>query len=131
MSEIFNSENEKLKYSLGILIPDLAAAGSYYLWNIAGWSFQRTGIISVSGLGGLLTGIFTNMIIAELGNFDPSSALTSSIIISGSLAGKIIGAYATSNMDPDSKANNSLFANISFAPLVSQNGTGFMMSLHL
>jgi len=73
--------------------------------------------------------MFTNMIVTE--NFDPSDALTSYIILGGSLAGKIIGAYATSNMEPDSKADKSLFANISFAPLVSQNGTGLMMSLRL
>ena len=68
------------------------------------------------------------MIIAELGNFSPSNTLTSSIILSSSLAGKIIGAYATSNMEPDTKADKSLFANVSFVPLVSQNGTGFMMN---
>ncbi len=131
LSEIFNSENDKLNYSLGILIPDLAAAGSYYLWDKAGWSFQRTGIISVSGFGGLLIGMFTNMIVAEAGNFDPSDALTSYIILGGSLAGKIIGAYATASMEPDDKADESLFANISFAPLVSQNGAGFIMNIHL
>lgn len=130
LSEIFNSENDNLNYSLGIIIPDLAALGSYYLWDRAGWSFQRTGIISVSGFGGLLIGMFTNMIVAEAGNFDPSDALTSYIILGGSLAGKIIGVYATANMDPDDKADESLFTNISFAPLVSQNGTGFMMNLH-
>ncbi len=128
LSEIFNSTNENINYGLGILIPDLAALGSYYLWNNTGWSVQRTGIISVSGLGGLLTGIFTNMIIAEAGNFSPSSTLTSSIILGSSLAGKIIGVFATSNMEPDSKANKSLFANINFAPLVSQTGTGFMIN---
>lgn len=128
LSEIFNSQNEKLNYSLGILVPDLAAFGSYYLWDKAGWSFQRTGIISVSGLGGLLIGMFTNMIIAEAGDFDPSSALTASIILSSSLAGKIIGAYATANMEPDDKADESLFASINFAPIVMQNSTGFMMN---
>ncbi|MCK5201438.1 MAG: hypothetical protein KAR21_23955, partial [Spirochaetales bacterium] len=129
LSEIFHSQNEKLNYSLGMLIPDLAAVGSYYLWEKAGWSFQRTGIISVSGLGGLLIGMFTNMIVTE--NFDPSDALTSYMILGGSLAGKIIGVYATANMEPDAKADNSLFKNISFVPLVSRNGTGFMMNIHL
>ncbi len=129
LSEIFNSTNENINYGLGILIPDLTALGSYYLWEKAGWSVQRTGIISVSGLGGLLTGIFANMIIAEAGNFNPSSTMTSSIILGSSLAGKIIGIYATTNMEPDSKADKSLFTNINFAPLVSQNGTGFMINL--
>ncbi|MCK5673285.1 MAG: hypothetical protein KAH95_07900 [Spirochaetales bacterium] len=129
LTEIFNSTNDNLNYGLGILVPDLAALGSYYLWEKAGWSVQRTGIISVSGLGGLLTGIFANMIIAEAGNFNPPSTITSSIILGSSLAGKIIGVYATSNMEPDSKAKKSLFANINFAPLVSQNGTGFMINL--
>lgn len=129
LSEIFNSTNNDLNYSLGILIPDLAALGTYYLWNNTGWSVQRTGIISVSGLGGLLTGIFLTMIIAEAGDFSPSSAMNSSIILGSSLAGKIIGVYATSNMESDSKADKSLFANINFAPLVSQSGTGFMINL--
>jgi len=61
LSETFNSQNDNLNYSLGILIPDIAAAGSYYLWDKAGWSMQRTGIISVSGIGGLLTGIMINL----------------------------------------------------------------------
>ncbi|MDA3940560.1 MAG: hypothetical protein PF693_14840 [Spirochaetia bacterium] len=131
MYEIFNSKNENLNNSLGILVPNLAALGTYYLWEKGGWSFQRTGIVSVSGLGGMLTGIFTNMIIAELGNFNPSNTLTSSIILGASLTGKIIGAYVTSNMEPDAKADESLFANLSFTPLINQNGTGFMMSLQL
>lgn len=131
LSEIFNSENENLNYGLGMLIPDLAALGSYYLWDKAGWSVQRAGIISVSGLGGMLTGMFANMILAEAGNFDPPDALTASIILSGSLTGKVIGAYATSKMEPDSKADKSLFSNISFAPIVSHNGTGFMINLSL
>jgi hypothetical protein len=129
LSEIFNSNNEKLNFGLGILVPDLAALGSYYLWERAGWSVQRTGIISVSGIGGLLTGIFTTMIIAEAGNFDPPGALNSSIILGCSLGGKIIGAYATSKMESDEKAGKSLFTNINFAPLVSQYGTGFMINL--
>lgn len=129
LSEIFNSTNDNLNYGLGILIPDLAAYGSYYLWEKAGWSVQRTGIISVSGLGGLLTGIFATMIIAEAGNFSPPGAMNSSIILGSSLAGKIIGAYATSKMEPDAKADKSLFTNINFAPLVSQYGTGFMINL--
>lgn len=131
LTEIFNSDNDNLNYGLGILVPDLAAIGSYYLWNKAGWSVQRTGIISVSGLGGLLTGIFANMIIAEVGSSSPSGTLTSSIILASSLAGKIIGACATSKMQPDIKAKKSLFANINFAPLISQNGTGFMINLSL
>lgn len=131
LSEIFNSTNDNLNYSLGILVPDLAALGSYYLWNRTGWSVQRTGIISVSGLGGLLTGIFLTMIIAEAGDFSPSSAMNSSIILGSSLAGKIIGGYATSRMEPDSKADKSLFSNINFAPLVSQHGTGFMINVSL
>ena len=130
MSEIFNSTNDNLNYSLGILVPDLAALGSYYLWSRAGWSVQRTGIISISGLGGLLTGIFANMIIAEAENFNPSSTMTSSIILGSSLAGKIIGIYATSKMEADAKADKSLFANINFAPLVSQHSKGFMINLN-
>ena len=129
LSEIFRSTNDNLNFSLGILVPDLAALGSYYLWEKAGWSVQRTGIISVSGIGGLLTGIFANMIIAEAGNFSPSGTFTSSIILGSSLAGKIIGVYATSNMNPDVKADKSLFANINLVPIVSQNRTGVMMNL--
>ena len=131
LSEIINSENDKLNYSFGILVPDLAAVGTYYLWDRAGWSVQRMGIISVSGLGGLLTGIFANMIIAEAGNFNPTSAATSSLILSSSLAGKIIGVYATSKMEPDSKADESLFSSVSFAPFISPSGGGIMMNIHL
>ncbi|MCK5154231.1 MAG: hypothetical protein KAQ93_07720 [Spirochaetales bacterium] len=131
LSEIFDSRNDNFNYSLGILVPDLAALGTFYLWDKAGWSVQRTGIISVSGIGGLLTGIFANMIIAEAGNFSPPSAMTSSIILGSSLAGKVIGSYATSKMEPDSKADKSLFTNINFFPWVSQYGTGFMINLSL
>ncbi|MEA1912013.1 MAG: hypothetical protein U9N32_10145 [Spirochaetota bacterium] len=131
LTEIFNSSNDNLNYSLGILVPNLAAYGSYCLWDRAGWSVQRTGIISVSGLGGLLTGIFANMIIAEAGNFSPPGAITSSIILGSSLAGKIIGVYATSKMEPDSKADESLFSSIGFAPFISPNGGGIMMNIHL
>jgi len=108
MSEIFNSKNENLNYTLGILVPDLAAFTSYHLWEKAGWSVQRAGIISISGLGGLLAGVFINMIIAEAGNTDPPDSVTSSIILGSSLSGKIIGAYASSNMKPDGKADSSL-----------------------
>jgi hypothetical protein len=128
LSEIFNSNNEKLNYSLGMLVPDLAALGTYFLWDRVGWSIQRTGIISVSGLAGLLTGVFVNMIINEAG-LDPSNALTSSIILTSSLAGKVIGAFATSGMEADAKADKSLFESLSFMPVVSQHGTGFMMNL--
>jgi len=85
----------------------------------------------VSGIGGLLIGIFANMIIAEAGNFSPPSAMTSSIILGSSLAGKVIGSYATSKMEPDSKADKSMFESIGFAPLVSPYGTGFMITLNL
>ncbi len=128
LSEIINSDNDNLNNALGIVIPDLAALGSYYLWDKGGWSLQRTGIVSVSGIGGLLTGIFVNMIIDEAG-VNPSNAVSSSIILGSSLAGKIIGAFATGNMEPDSKAEKSLFENLSFVPIVNRAGNGFMINL--
>jgi len=125
LSEIFYSQNDNLNYSLAILIPDLAAAGSYFLWDKAGWSMQRTGIISVSGIAGMLTGIFVDMILNEAG-INPSDAVSSSIVMSGS-----IGAYVTSAMEPDVKADKSLFSNMSFTPIVNKDGTGFMINLSL
>ena len=130
LSEIFNSQNDNLNYSLGILLPDLAAAGSYFLWDKAGWSMQRTGIISVSGIAGMLTGIFVDMILNEA-DINPSNAVTSAIVMSGSLSGKIIGAYVTSGMEPDAKADESLFSNMNFTPIVTKKGTGFMINMHL
>ncbi len=129
LSQIFNSENTDLNYSLGILIPDLAALGSYHLWDKAGWSFQRTGIISVSGLGGMLTGIFTNMILSELFSINVSDAFKASLVLGCSLAGKIIGGYATSGMEPDAKADKSFFASISLLPMSGREGAGLMIDI--
>lgn len=129
LTEIFSSENENFNNALALVIPDLAAWGSYYLWEKGGWSFQRTGIVSVSGIAGMLTGIFTDMIISEIGGFDPPSAVNSSIILGFSLAGKVVGAFATERMEPDRKADESIFANLSFSPFAGPHGTGIMVSM--
>ena len=129
LSEIFGSENTTLNNSLALVIPDMAAAGSYYLWEKAGWSLQRAGIISVSGVGGMLTGIFSDMIISELFKFEPTSALTNSIILSSSFIGKVLGALATSGMENDWEADREPDTLISLAPLIRPEGTGFAINV--
>ncbi len=110
-----------------MVVPDVTAWGSYYLWDKLGWSVQRAGIISVSGIGGMLTGIFTEMIMSEAFNFDPEPALSSSIIMAGSLAGKILGAKVSSNMEPDPKAEESLLSQLAISPVFGPKGTGVTM----
>lgn len=129
MVEIIGSENETLNNSLAVVVPDLAAVGSYFLWEKVDWSLQRAGIISVSGLGGMLTGIFSTMVISEAFNFEPGQEVSNSIILGCSLAGQVLGALVTSGMEPDSAAAKEPDTLISFAPAVRPEGTGFAINI--
>jgi len=130
LSEIFGSTNDDLNNTLAVLVPDLAAVGTYYLWEKADWSIQKAGIVSVSGLGGMLTGIFTVMLISEIFDFTPNSAFNSSLILGFSLTGKVLAAWATSGMEPDSAAEQNKPVRISFNPVLGPKGTGLMMDFH-
>ena len=129
MTEIIGSENTSLNNSLAVVVPDLAAVGSYFLWEKVDWSLQRAGIISVSGLGGMLTGIFSTMVISESFDFEPGQEVSNSIILCCSLAGQALGALVTSGMEPDSAAEKEPDTLISFAPAVRPEGTGFAINI--
>ena len=129
MYEIIGSKNTTLNNSLAVVIPDLIAVSSYYLWEKVDWSLQRAGIISVSGVGGMLTGIFSNMVISELFNFEPGSELTNSLILGCSFAGQVLGVMATSGMEKDSRADPEPNTLVSLIPMVKPEGPGVFINI--
>ena len=99
---IVQSEYGQINSLLGMLVPDLIAVGSYFLWDELDWSFARTGLVSVSGLGGVLLGGFVNLILSGLVNIE-APEVAAGILMGTALAGTAIGTYITSGMEPESE----------------------------
>ncbi len=125
MGLVIESKNDDLNNLMAALIPDAAAVGMYFLWENLDWSLQRTGLITVSGAGGGLLGIFLNMIIVESFNSELSDRLKSSVVMAFSLAGKGAGIYFTRNMKSDSHIRGYNKAELFFQPSFSQGAAGF------
>ena len=95
---IFESDNDRLNSLLFLAVPDLLAVGSYFLWDQLEWSFARSGLVTVSGLGGMLLGTFINVILGEYVSAELPQ-VASAIVMGTAIAGKVIGVWVTSPME--------------------------------
>ena len=125
MGLILESRNENLNNLMAVIFPDAAAAGAYFLWENLDWSLQRAGLISVSGVGGSLLGIFLNMIITEAFDSSLSDRLKASIVMGFALAGKGAGIYFTRNMDSESIKPGTNKTELYFQPVIGPSSAGF------
>lgn len=122
---IFESANIPVNHLLGMVIPDALAVGAALYWDKLNWSFTRSGIITVGGLGGLLIGVFLNMAITELQPEFPSQAVVG-IEMACALGGKALTVYLTRNMDAEVRQDDLLkTSNLAIVPVVSADGIGF------
>lgn len=122
---IIKSENEDLNSALAILLPDAAAVGTYYLWETLEWSFQRAGLVSISGVGGSLFGIFINMILEETSGAFLSDEFKASLVMGFAAAGKGLGVYFTRNMENDVADKRLRTADLLIQPSINSKGIGF------
>ncbi len=125
MGLILESHNEDMNNLMAVLIPDAAAVGTYFLWENLDWSLERVGLISVSGAGGSLLGIFLNMIIIESFNSELSDRVKASIVMGFSLAGKGAGIYFTRNMKSESLKKGYKKTELFLQPTITPEAAGF------
>ncbi len=86
-----------------MLIPDTALVTAALSWDSVDWSAGRTGLVSVAGLGGILTGSFVNVIIDGIGGY-LDERVSVGVIMAGAIAGTWAGAVLTKNFDSGSTA---------------------------
>jgi hypothetical protein len=123
---ITQSDDLRLNSSLGLAVTDTAAALSLEGWEHLRWSPLRTGLISVSGIGGGLLGWFASMVAEEYSSLDESGVF--SFIMGGALAGQAVGTVLTSGMEEEKDLNPPATA---LVPVVTADQAGFMVSMSL
>ncbi|MBN2440549.1 MAG: hypothetical protein JXJ04_04370 [Spirochaetales bacterium] len=99
---LFKSEDLQLNTTLGLIIPDLLSIGSYFLWDRLHWSFERNGLISISGLGGILVGSCINLILSSFKEV-PDQSVIAGVMIASACAGTGLGIFFTSHMKEDTE----------------------------
>ncbi len=115
---------------LGMGISDLAYFGSQPLWNAIQWSGNRSGLVSVGGLGGALIGVFSNLIVENF--IDLDTKLATGIIMGTTLAGQIYATYLTRNIDKNKESKVANSNQIMPYPIIKANsevGVEFHMYL--
>ncbi len=104
MLGLVKSEDLKLNMTLAAVLPDAAAAGTFFLWDSLGWSFARSGLVSLGGLGGALMGGFANLIIGGITEELPEEMVALTMIVC-TLAGHISAGFLTSGLEADFEAS--------------------------
>jgi hypothetical protein len=99
-------------------VPTAAAAGSFFLWDVLRWPDYRTGLTALGALGGALTGIFADLVVARL---VPTVDLRNlvGIAIGTAIAGQILTSALTEGIpDEPSRAKA-----LSVRPQVDSRGS--------
>jgi len=116
-------ENPDLFCTLGIIIPDICALAAAYYADVIGWSYNRTGIVSIGGVGG---GLIGSSLVLGLTSLLPnmSSQLSTGIILASTLAGQVITALLTEKMDNERPHVSAITSKSQFTvtPMVTQEG---------
>ncbi len=127
---MLESEFNTTNLLLGMGISDLAYLGSQPLWDVIKWSDNRSGLISVGGLGGALIGVFSNFVVENFVDLDVKIA--TGIVMGSTLAGQIYATYLTRNIDKNKEFKVANSNQIMPYPIIKANnevGVGFHMFL--
>lgn len=63
---VLQSPDHVLNSLVTFAVPTAAAAGSFFLWDLARWPDYRSGLTALGALGGALTGIFADLVVLRL-----------------------------------------------------------------
>ncbi|MFP4365276.1 MAG: hypothetical protein ACLFR1_15540 [Spirochaetia bacterium] len=130
LTGIMQSDFWELNHTLALTLPVGAAAGSYFLWDNLNWSASRTGFMTVGGLAGMLTGVFSNLIIGTFTG-STSSQLSTGVILGGGLIGQGLTYYLTQGMEPAVERDDPQDLSFSVYPAVTPDSFGFQASLSM
>jgi len=104
----------------GMLWSDAVYAGSFPLWDKLQWSSTRTNFITVGGMGGILAGGFTTLILGNL--IELNNLEFFGIFCAGALAGQITAVLLTKNIpDKNEEVNMGKTNSISVFPVFTAN----------
>jgi hypothetical protein len=102
---IFDLIGENVVFNAShLLFPNMALTAALLFYDSLNWSTTKTGLVTVSGIGGILAFGLVSIMIDQ--NFDDW------VILSGAISGKILGIYLTRNMGDVLPENTMIYPGI-------------------